>query len=431
MSKIICEVCGASYSDSEASCPICGTAKPEDMEVLEETVESAPKSHRASDSHRRNRTSKSAGVDSSNKMLVIIAAVLAVAIIVVGVFCLATCSGCTSCAGDNNDTNPSDTGESTNVITEPKVPATNVVLGSVTDKDGNAILDEDGNDLYPASSVKNGLTITDIDSSFKLVARVYPAVCDEVMIYTYESSDSSVAYVDADGVIYPASNGKATITVYAQAAYYGTYFTFSVDVTCKMEGFEPMLELTMTDISLGGSNPTSFDMYNYVRNSDLFDKSKFSLETDDTGIVSVDGTKVVAVANGTANVTMYYAKDTEYEQSEEFIVRVSGVNGGAETSTYSLRTNYGVSTEATITLSDSSSSNSFRLYLVDGNDNTVTGVSWTYSDGFTNYATSNDNGDGTVTITGKSSTQGLTGKCVYIYATYENTQYTYKLIVNP
>lgn len=411
MSKIICEVCGSSYSDSEACCPICGTAKPEDMEVQEETVESAPKSRRTSDSPRRNRTSKSAGVDSSNKMLVIIAAVLAVAIIIVGVFCLATCSGCTSCAGSSND-NPSDTESSTTLPSEPNVGVTNIRLKEVLDADGNVVI----------SSSSSTLTITDQYATYTIVAQNWPLASTEAVTYTYISDNERVVVVTEDGVIHPVSNGSATITVCGVTAYYGNEYDFSINVTCKMEGFEDPLEINVSELTLSEKNGTSYDMYTTVRNSSQYDKSKFTLESSDTDVVSVDGTKVVAVADGTATVTMYYAKDTEYQQSVEFKVVVR-LSGSSSTTGYSLS-----HTDVTINLGDETQSKSFTLSLKDSSGNAVTGVTWSFSSDFNSYCSYSIN-NGAVTITGINSTEDISSKRVAVSTTYDGVTYTCEIYV--
>ena len=37
MSKIVCDVCGSTYSETEAQCPICGTAKSEAAKPVADT----------------------------------------------------------------------------------------------------------------------------------------------------------------------------------------------------------------------------------------------------------------------------------------------------------------------------------------------------------------------------------------------------------
>ena len=100
MSKIVCDVCGSTYSETEAQCPICGTAKSEAAKpVIEANGEDqASKGGKFSKTNTRKtgagNTRKSGSENNksgeegapSNVAMIVIVAVLLLAIVAVCVF---------------------------------------------------------------------------------------------------------------------------------------------------------------------------------------------------------------------------------------------------------------------------------------------------------------------------------------------------------
>lgn len=70
MSKIICDICGTTYSDVETQCPICGSTKPADPQVLETSAASSytyVKGGRFSKSNVRKRNGGKVAAKSAPK----------------------------------------------------------------------------------------------------------------------------------------------------------------------------------------------------------------------------------------------------------------------------------------------------------------------------------------------------------------------------
>lgn len=69
MSKIVCDICGTTYSEVEMQCPICGSARPADAQIVEETTTTSTytyvKGGRYSKANVRKRNSGAATVKSA------------------------------------------------------------------------------------------------------------------------------------------------------------------------------------------------------------------------------------------------------------------------------------------------------------------------------------------------------------------------------
>lgn len=210
MSKIVCDVCGTSYPETAAQCPICGCVRPADAQSVSNSKESGTiasgythvKGGRFSKSNvrKRARTVKNSNSTLSAKKeapkgnkkdkhvgLVITAIVLILAIIAVVLYIAVRFF-----LPDFVPTIPpkdTQTGTSTSAstTTEPDAPCTELTLDveSITfTQDGESRM------LYPA-----------------------PVPADTTDGIIFVSSDESIATVSADGKVTAVAPGMATITV--------------------------------------------------------------------------------------------------------------------------------------------------------------------------------------------------------------------------
>lgn len=67
MSKIICDVCGTAYPETASQCPICGSAKPDDMQPVVAETEEAGAPHSSSYTHVKGGRFSKSNVRKRNK----------------------------------------------------------------------------------------------------------------------------------------------------------------------------------------------------------------------------------------------------------------------------------------------------------------------------------------------------------------------------
>ena len=190
MNKVICEICGTSYPETARECPICGytqvvgAALREEMETGEVP---APENARPAEAAQQDDGQEYGDFEyedeprESNALLVMLLVVVITALLAVTAFIgikyvLPTVPTVVTEAP---------TTESTEV---PTVPCTNLVLTS----GGTVVLEKEGQ--YWLLNV----VILPVDSTDKL---------------TYESSDESVAVVNAEGRVTAVAAGEAVITI--------------------------------------------------------------------------------------------------------------------------------------------------------------------------------------------------------------------------
>lgn len=226
MSKVICDVCGTSFPETSAQCPICGSAcnSAAAASGVESAVEAGaggnyvrggrfskgnvkkmnegkPVPERRGDAPRRERpareqrreASQQEQKDGSNKILVIVVVLLLLAIVAVCIYI-----GVRFFAPAPNP-NPGETqGSQQTQPSEQTQPSQ----------------ETDPSDSIPCTGIQlSGAIIefTDPERSQLLTVVLEPSdTTDEV---TFTSSDESVAIVSESGIITPVGNGEATITV--------------------------------------------------------------------------------------------------------------------------------------------------------------------------------------------------------------------------
>lgn len=208
MSKIICEVCGTSYPETAAQCPICGCVRPGDAKnVVRDSrnrqengdynyvkggrfsKSNVRKRNRAAGRHDSpsvavSKSSKSEDNKKENKILIVAAIVLLLVIVIVVVYIFSRFFSMNDGHVDPTvTTSPTQTTEST-VLT---VPCENIQLNVPT------------------------ITFEAMNDSQKITATAEPSnTTDDIF---YRSSDDKVATVDANGNVTAIGPGRAVITV--------------------------------------------------------------------------------------------------------------------------------------------------------------------------------------------------------------------------
>lgn len=405
MSKIVCDVCGSSYSESETHCPICGTAKSDAVKpVVETTADEQPvkagkysknntKRPAAGTSRNHSGTSRKSDTPSSTAMIAIVA-VLLLAIVAVVVFIIARAA---------DDPEPKDT------------------VVSTTAQDPTTVVEIPCESITLTDAIDGPITFTELKKTFQLEVVATPA--DTTDPITYIAENPNVVYISNDGLVTSVSYGETKITVTCGAAT-------PIELTVIVEEPAPVLELTSSEFTLSDKNGVTQDIYNLVKNKEKFDKEKFVLTSADESIVRADGTVVTALkSNGKGvKVTVQYG-----EQSVECLVRVGTI---AQTA-YKLSAGWGnEGTSITVTMVvDKADQKSIQLKLVDQNDNVVkiAESDWKFSKDFPRCCNSvYDASTGALTITATKTTEDLeNGKYVYVKIVYQGVTYQCTIYVKP
>ncbi len=238
MSKVICDVCGTAFPETDSHCPICGCAKsPLAQPVAEETSQSDMQKPAAATSAKGGRFAKEPArrrepafaakkaakprrsdddendaPQQSNKGLVAVVIVLLIAIVAVVAYI-----GVTVFFGDftnrPEETTPStvETQESTEATVET-IPCTSLNLGSLM------------------------VELKSDTEQYLLEARIEPADTTDEVVFT--SADPTVAMVDQNGLILPVGHGQTVITVTCGA------LTKDCTVICSFGEPDPTTEPT-------------------------------------------------------------------------------------------------------------------------------------------------------------------------------------------
>lgn len=333
MSKIICDVCGSSYSDTEANCPICGTAKSEEAKPVVETEqqEQTPKAGRYSrtNSGRQSGRNKNSSAQEapSNLAMIIIVAVLLLAIVVAAVFVLVRL------LPDSDDTPSTDASTSTGNIEPPaNIPCTGIEL--VHDANKN-------------------LEFTELTAVTLEIKALPENTTDDVVVScTSDNKAVATAITQADGTVLvtPVANGTAKITI-----TYGDCTPIEVNVTCKLK-----LEIAHNEVTLTPDRPT-VDLYK----SSPIAREEITWTSSDETVATVDGGVVTALKNGDITITA-----TIGEQKEECKIHVKEMD-----KVLKYHTNSPYKTEITLKVGEK-----WEIYLMDKDGNIVTeGITWTPS----------------------------------------------------
>ena len=392
MSKIVCDVCGSTYSETEAQCPICGTVKSEAAKpVIEANGEDqSAKGGKFSKTNNRktgtgnprksgNENNKSAEDGTpSNLAMIVIVGVLLLAIVAVCVFIAVRL------IGQPENPNPSTASTQSTALTIPCI--------------GIELVD----------STNQTLTFTDLTQYAQLAVRPLPENTTDTVVCTYVSSDPAVAVVNEYGVVTPVASGIATITI-----AYGSY-TISVSVTCDLPKPVKELKLIKTEVTLSPDNGKTVQLYNGE-----LDPSDIVWTSSDETIAYVENGLVTAVANGKATITATYGELTA-------TCKIN-VNGMEKESSYELASKWGAGNDATMNIGEK-----IEVFLIDKDtQDPVTGLTWTTSNDFPKCCTMEQTDKGVlITATATTKTDEISGQYVVIQTTYEGQTYKFKIRIN-
>ena len=399
MSKIICDVCGSSYSETEVQCPICGTAKSEAAKSVAEANGEAQldKGGRFSKNNNRKtgtganakmfgKEKNSDGSEEgapSNMAMMIIVGVLLIAIIAVCIFIAVRVFG-------NSDptepsTNPSTSGTAP---TQLEIPCTGIELVGNADKT---------------------LSFTSVDQTAQLTVKALPENTTDDVVYTYSSSNPAVVTVDESGLVKPVAYGNATITI-----SYGIY-TITVDVTCDIPKPVTEIKLSYTEVTLSPSNGLTVKLYNGE-----LDASEITWTSSDESVAVVSNGVVTALANGKTTITASYG-DLE---SVTCKINVSGMD---VVTGYALACTWGTKSDVTMVEGEK-----IEVFLINKETNEpVANLEWTPSNDFKNGCASFVTTEKGIEVTALKTTNNVSGQYVYIQTTYEDVVYKFIIRIRP
>lgn len=372
MNKIVCDVCGTSYPETVAQCPICGTAKTDANKTTTggeagyayvkggrfshanvkkrnagkqelprvvapaKPVKEAPKQEPAPakpakpaqpprpKAPARRKPPKKTRRSYANVVLAIIAFLLVIGIVVVfGYFVKGYL--------ENN---------------QPTQPSTSTAPQSTKPQ----------NTQVPCTGIRFALgekTFTSLSDKFQLSIIISPSNTTDTV--WYDTSNDQVAIVSEKGIVTPVGDGECII--YAHCGD----FTAECVITCQV-GFIPttppdpnattqptdpavVLELNREDFTLNGYGDS------HVLYSGELDPAEITWTSSDETVATVTNGKVVAVGNGNATITAEY-------MGQKATCEVHCTN--VVVSSYELRTRYGLGNDFTISVGDT-----ITLYMVE------------------------------------------------------------------
>ena len=296
MSKIICDVCGTSYSDNSAQCPICGYVNPgmtefdgqENGDVLENSEYTYTKGGHFSKSNVRKRI-KNNPVEEYDEYgatedyepesrrreapLIVVAVILLLAIAAVVLFITMRYFKPVDHQPDaqNEHQSQQTTTEQSTTVRDTTVACTKLEVSEtqITIAEGST---------YELSVIKEPVDTTD-----KLV---------------FESNAPDVATVDEKGVITPVKTGTAIITVICGEQ------KLEITVSCEVNE-ENAFVLSTMELKLSAAGET-WDLYD---GPIAMEEVEFTSEDDKVATVDENGL-VTAVAEGTTIVHAKYGDQT-------------------------------------------------------------------------------------------------------------------------
>jgi uncharacterized protein YjdB len=394
MSKIVCDVCGSTYSETEAQCPICGTAKSEAAKpVIEANGEDqASKGGKFSKTNTRKtgagNTRKSGSENNksgeegapSNVAMIVIVAVLLLAIVAVCVFIAVRLFG--------QPENPNPSTNSTQ-STSQTIPCTGIEL---------------------LDSANQTLTFTDLTQTAQLSVKALPENTTDTVVCTYTSSDPAVVLVNETGLVTPVASGNATITI-----AYGTY-SISVSVTCDIPKPITEIKLVGKEITLSRTSKTA-QLY-----TGELDPSDIKWESNDETIAYVENGLVTAVANGKVTITATYG-----DLTATCTVHVRDMDATEYMFAHRWDEDGDEDFESTLTIGES-----LEIKFIDSATKEVIKITeWKQSGDFPKCCTLEYTEDGVkITATATTYSEDISGNYVAIHVSYEGKAYTYKIRVS-
>ena len=405
MSRVICDVCGTTYPETAAQCPICASAKNSASQTAAggESIASGYAHTKGGHFSKKNVRKRSKGVtprkgsggstkrdEPNNTGLVVVVVLLMIAIVMVliyiGVRYFQNREGIEdppkqSTGQTEEQTQPTQTDPSEAVIPCEGIQLSNIIVELLSEGE-----------------------------TWQLTVEKTPVDTTEAVTFT--SSDESIVTVSEDGTITAVSGGKANITVTCGNA------AATCVVSCKfgdyVSGDVPVEELVFEwntsyiDKNTGNGDTTLISegaAWRAYKSSLNVDAKDIIWTSDDESICTVANGVVTAVAPGITKIHAQYGSKTFTCVIRcSFKASSSGSNTGTDD-------NFGTSGNCTISHKDVTIAvgESFTLRLKDSTGNTLD-VTWTAS-------------NGNVTISGNKIT-GVESGSVTVSVTYEGVTYS-------
>ena len=366
MSKVICDVCGTSYPETSAQCPICGCVRPVDApSIVEENIDQHSsgtyqyvKGGRFSNANVRKRNASKQAAARKNvvqednpppkkkkkkntgntgliiTIIVLLLAILAVVGYIIVKFFLPAEQP------QNIEPEMVTTGLVEDPIpeTDPQIPCEEIVLG-----DSEFVLNE-------------------VDEQISLDAVISPADSTDTLLYS--SDNEAVATVDQSGVITAVDFGEAIITVSCG----------DIAVQCTIIVEEPfVLDIENVTFSEIGMPQTIY--------SGTIPLGEITWKTDDESIAVVADGVITSVGVGSTTV---YGEYNGKILSCSVVCDVSAPTLNTEATTasvavgpYKLKNLVGGSnSDVTLKVGEK-----FSLALMDANGNKIADVKWSVEEG--------------------------------------------------
>lgn len=410
MSKIICDVCGTSYPETAAQCPICGCARPVDTHgTVHDGGDTASagytyvKGGRFSKANVRKRNMAKQAVaggevqvdnetrNNKNKWLLVTALILAAAVIAVVIYIVFHFFDPFGLQKDPVQTEPSTSAttpsESTDDTTEPTIE-----------------------DVYCSSLTlsKTEIQLDSIGASYQLDVTANPADTTDKIFYA--TDDEDVATVTADGLVTAIAEGETDIFITCGSIQETVKFVCVIETEPPTEETTDPTEDTTAPVEAGELklNREDFTLFYKGASWDVYDGEldvkAITWSSDNENIATVEDGKVVATGSGMTTIHAEYKG-----QKASCIVRCefpsSGGSGGV-TQDGNRNGSYKISSEdVTISVGEK-----FSLVLTDETGHTVS-VSWSVSN------------SGICTVSGNTVTGVASGTAV-VEVTYEGNYYS-------
>ena len=314
MNRIICDICGSEYPETEERCPVCNYPRQGTEKLVaaeSEIVQSKVKGGRFSSKNvkKRQKAMRRAAMgkgSNPNKPLIIVIILLLIAILLVGAYiAVRFMRG----AGYLDSPAKPQTTATTTVPTETTQPPTVPCQGIVMEV--------------------NVLDLEALGEQKQLVATAVPA--DTTDVLTFVSADPAVAEVDDTGLVTAVGPGQTTITITCGDAVKSctvvcwfqpettgpTEPTDPIEPTAPSKPTDPVettaptkpadqavLKLDQHDVTCEYAGET-FKLYVKLGDSSV-SRSKVTWSTSDPEVATVENGKVIAVGKGEAIITAEY-----------------------------------------------------------------------------------------------------------------------------
>ena len=380
MNKVVCNVCGTSYPENAAQCPICGFAHTPEKSIEDGSNTSytyvkggrfskANVRKRTHESHHTdvaaNSTTKAApkaakkknGVVAGILIVILLLAILAVVGYIVlrffvpNDFLYAGMDGFTTPAVTQNVEVEAET-ETTVVDTNSK----DIACINIKVEQFELIFEEIG------SSAALNFTLEPTDAT------------EEV---TFTSSDESVAIVDSTGIVTVTGEGTAIITISCGKTSARIPVSCILPIPATEE--EPAVTLMLNRMEI------TFDAegQSWMLYDGNIALSSIIWSSDDNSVATISDGKVIAVGNG--NTVVYGSYEGQIVSciihcnfnAEEISTGNGGISeaGGDTQRVCKLYNPYGNSDDVTLQVNEQ-----FTLKLVDENTNAISGATWSIQD---------------------------------------------------